>query len=85
MFTSLNRSSTKCQIKCMEIALCVARKCTTVTWKSDSPLLIDKWSLERNSCIPFENITYSLRKGYNTFLKIWQPYLEFIGASLTPP
>ena len=65
-FTSLNRSSTKSQIKCMEMALCVARKCITLTWTSDSPLLIDRWSLEMNSCIPLEKITYSLRKGISS-------------------
>ena len=37
------KSSTNSQIKFMEIALCVARECLTVTWKSDSPLLVDRW------------------------------------------
>ena len=63
---------------------CVAKKCIAVSWKSDSTLLIDRWSVEMNSCIPLEKITYCLRKCYNTFLKIWQPYLDHIGTSLTP-
>lgn len=83
--TSISRFLPKSQIKFVEIALCVARKCLTVTWKSDSYLHIDRWSSEINSCIPLEKITYSLRKGYGTFLKIWQPYLEFIDASPTAP
>lgn len=30
----------------MEVALCVAKKCIAVSWKSDSTLFIDKWSFD---------------------------------------
>lgn len=83
-FTSIRGSLNNAHLKFMEVALCVAKKCIAVSWKSDSPLLIDRWSFEMNSCIPLEKITYCLRKRYNTFLKIWQPYLDHIGTSLTP-
>lgn len=62
----------------LEMALAVARKCITVSWKSDSPLFITKWYLEMNRLMPLEKITYSLRKGYHTFIKIWQPYLDYL-------
>ena len=84
-FTTFNGSLTKLQIKFAEIALCVARKCIAMTWKSDSPTLIDRWSVEMNSCIPLEKITYSLRKKYKLFLKIWQPYLEYMDTPPTVP
>ena len=77
-FTSVSDSLTRTQMKFIDIALCVARKCIAITWKSDSPLLIDRWTSEMNSCIPLEKITYNLRKRYQTFIKIWQPYLDYI-------
>lgn len=80
-FTSISDSLSKAQMKFMDIALCVARKCIAVTWKSDSPLLIDRWSSEMNSCVPLEKVTYNLRRSNKTFLKIWQPYLDYIDHS----
>lgn len=68
----------------MDIALSVARKCIVVSWKSDSPLPISGWSLEINAGIPLQKITYSVRKQYDTFLKVWQPYLDHMGASSVP-
>jgi len=52
--TSIRHSLTNAQLKFIEVALCVAKKCIAVSWKSDSPLLIDRWSVEMNSCIPLE-------------------------------
>lgn len=40
--------------------------------------------VEMNSCIPLGKIIYCLRKRYNTFLNIWQPYLHHTCLSLTP-
>lgn len=37
--------------------------------------------LEISACIPLEKITHSVRKRYGTFLKVWQPYLDHMGAS----
>ena len=28
-----------------------------------------------NSCVPLEKITYTIRKDYDTFIEMWQPYL----------
>jgi hypothetical protein len=50
-FTSIRRSLNSAQHKFIEIALTVTKKCIAVSWKSDSPLLIDRWSVEMNSCI----------------------------------
>jgi len=83
--TTFNGSLTKIQTKFVEISSCVARKCIAMTWKSDSPTLMDRWYVEINSCIPLEKITYSLRKRYKLFLNIWQPYLEYMDTMLTVP
>ena len=77
-FTSISRRLRRHQIKFIEVALGVARKCISITWKSDSLLPIARWFSEMNSCVPLEKITYSLRNVPDTFLKIWQPYLDYI-------
>lgn len=79
-FMKINEPLNKYQTKFLEIALAVAKKNIAVTWKSDSPLHLTKWYTEMNRCIPLEKITYSLRKSYKTFVKIWQPYLDYVGA-----
>lgn len=77
-FMKIDKPLNKLQLKFVEIALALARKCVAATWKSDSPLPITKWYLEMNSCIPLEKITYNLRKRYSTFIRIWQPYLDYV-------
>lgn len=47
-----------------------------MTWKSDSPTLIDRWCVEIDRCIPLEKITNSHRNKYELFFNIRQPYLE---------
>lgn len=74
----IDKTLNKFQKHFLRIALAVARKCIAVSWKSDSPLSITKWYLEMNRCVPLEKITFSLRKRYNTFIEIWQPYLEYV-------
>ena len=83
-FTCIRDSLNNAQFKFMGVALCVAKKCIAVSWKSDARVSIDGWSLEMNNCIPLEKITYCLRKRYDTFLKIWQPYLDHIDPSPAP-
>ena len=53
----------------------VARKCIAITWMSDSQLYIGRCFSEMNSCVPLEKITYTIRKDYDTFIEMWQPYL----------
>ncbi len=91
VFPSIRGSLTNSQLKFMEIALCVASRPHIMqcgqyieTWKSDSALLIARWTSEMSSCIPLEKISYCLRKQYDTFLKIWQPYLDHVDTSLMP-
>lgn len=73
----------KAQQKFIQIALSVAKKCIAISWKSDSLLVVNRWSSELNSCIPMEKITYSVKKQHHKFLKIWQPYLDYINKPLT--
>lgn len=82
--TSIHDSLNQTQLKFKETAECVAKKCITVSWKSDSLFLIDRLLLEMNKCKPLEKITHSLRKQYNTFLKIWHPYLDYTNLSVIP-
>ncbi len=81
-FRKIEKPLNKYQTKFLKIALAVARKCIAVTWKSDSPLPLTKWYTEMNSCVPLEKITYTLRKSYKFFVKIWQPYLNCVGTTL---
>ena len=64
--------------KLIDIAFTVSRKCVALTWKSDSSLSISKWISEMMTCLPFEKITYVMRNRYDTFLKIWQPFIDYI-------
>ena len=74
--TNIDARLRKPQKKFLSLALCVARICIAVAWKSDSRLSIRRWVSEMNSCVPLEKITYTLRKDYDTFIEMWQPYLE---------
>lgn len=77
-FTAISAHLRNSHNRFLAKALCIAGKCIAASWKSDSHLPIARWFLEMNSCIPLEKITYNLRNEYNTFLKIWQPYLTYI-------
>ena len=91
-FTSIRRSLNSAQHKFIEIALTVTKKCIAVSWKSDSPLLIDRWSVEMNSCIPLEkNHLLSQKTIWHLFenlAAIIRPYLYisyskyFVGIDL---
>ena len=85
-FTTISANIRRHKIKFIEVALGVARKCISTTWKSDSPVPIAKWFAEMNSCVPLEKITYILRSqtGFETFLKIWQPYLNHMETLSLP-
>lgn len=48
----------------LEIALCIARKCTAASWKFDSHLPIARQLLEMNSCIPLEFVSEWAREGF---------------------
>ena len=39
---------------------------------------------EMNSCVPLEKITYKIRKDYDTFTEMWQPYLAYMDTLSTP-
>ena len=64
-------------IEFLSLALCVARKCIAITWKSDSQFSTGRWVSEINSCVPLEKMTYTLRKDYNTFTDMATPYLVY--------
>ncbi len=71
---NLNQSSRKF----IDIALAVSSKCIALTWKSDSPLSISKWISEMMICVRLEKINYVLKNRSDAFLKIWQPFIEYI-------
>lgn len=55
--TSVRGSLNNAPLKCIHIvALYVSKKCIAASWESDSPPLIDRWSLEMNSCILFSHL-----------------------------
>lgn len=66
-FTSFSGSFSGAQFKFMEVVLSVARKCIAVSWKSDSPLPIDRWFfVDKQLCPPskkhlFENMATIFR------------------------
>ena len=80
--SELKSKLNKYQIEFLKIALAVAKKTIAVSWKLDSPLSIERWKSEIVSCIPLEKITYNLRNKYDTFRRIWSPYLHLIGSDI---
>lgn len=76
--TNIDARLRKAQKRFLSLALCVARKCIAIMWKSDSQLSIGRWVSEMKSCAPLEKITYTLRNDYNTFTEMWQPYLAYM-------
>lgn len=53
--TSVRGTLKNAQLKfILIVALYVSKKCIAASWESDSPLLIDRWSFEMNSCILLE-------------------------------
>lgn len=52
----------KTQLKFTQLALCVAKKCLVVSWKSDSSILTDGWLVEIKSRIPLEKNRISSQK-----------------------
>lgn len=54
-FTNVSTLLRKSPQKFLEFA----KKCKTITWKSDSQLPIFRLISEMNSCVPLENITYT--------------------------
>lgn len=76
-FTTSNAHLRNLQKKFLTVALCIARKCIAIPWKSDSHLPIARWLYEMKTCIPLESITYALRNEYNILLKIWQLCLAY--------
>ena len=78
----LSNKLNKYQIVFLKIALAVAKKAIAASWKLDACLTIERWNNEILSCIPLEKITYNLRNKYETFTRIWSPYLQKIGSNI---
>lgn len=66
------------QLKFMKVALCVAKKCIAVSWKSDSPLFYCQVVFEMKSCIPLERNHILSQKTIQHFFEnlaaIFRPY-----------
>lgn len=54
--TNIHARLRKAHKKFLLLALCVARKCIAITWKSVSELSIGRWDSEMNSCVPPEKL-----------------------------
>jgi len=65
-------------MKLTEIVLTIAKKCIALKWKADTDVPIGLWLSEICSCLPLENITYSMRSKGELFDKIWKPLLNYI-------
>lgn len=69
----------KTQLKFIENALCVAKKCIMVSWKFYSPLRNDRWLFEMNSCIALDKnhilSQKTVRHLFENMAAICRPYL----------
>ena len=59
-----------------------ARKKILLCWINEKPPTKKEWHKIIMQCMPMEFLTCLLRSTTDTFYKIWDPYLRFIGPEL---
>lgn len=67
-------------LKLVDVFLFCARRCILLQWISDKPPKLSQWLQGIMELIPLEAMTYWIKDKPSMFYKIWEPFLDHIGA-----